>query len=171
MKKSEVIDMLEDVVVLIKGDGSCDDLISAVRYAIAVIQGGTSDAINRDKALNLVLDVCNDVMDECETVTGTCGEEVYTDAREVDAILKCNKRIRNGIRQLPSEQLRPKGEWVYEEINSYTDRTYCPECGSQAPFVYVADDYYGRHAHGETRKTNFCPNCGADLRTKESNDV
>lgn len=43
MKKSEVIDMLEDVVVLLKGDGSCDDLISAVRYAIAVIQGGTAD--------------------------------------------------------------------------------------------------------------------------------
>lgn len=109
MKKSEVIDLLEDVVVLLKGDGGCDDLISAVRYAIAVIQVGTSDksqecnAINRDKALNLVLDVCDDVMDECETVTGMCGEEVYTDVREVDAILKCNKRIRNGIRQLPSE--------------------------------------------------------------------
>ena len=61
------------------------------------------DLISRDKALNLVLDVCNDVMDECETVTGICGEEVYTDVREVDAILKCNKRIRNGIRRLPSE--------------------------------------------------------------------
>lgn len=43
MKKSEVIDQLEDVVVLLKGDGSCDDLISAVRYAIAVIQGGVTD--------------------------------------------------------------------------------------------------------------------------------
>ena len=58
------------------------------------------DVVSRDKVLNLVLDVCNDVMNECETVTGICGEEVYTDVREVDAILKCNKRIRNGIRNL-----------------------------------------------------------------------
>lgn len=43
MKKSEVIDRLEDVVVLLKGDSSCNDLISAVRYAIAVIQGGMAD--------------------------------------------------------------------------------------------------------------------------------
>ena len=65
---------------------------------------------------------------------------------------------------LPSAQLRPKGEWVYEKINSYTDRTYCSECGSHAPFEFVTDDHYGRHAHGEIRKTNFCPNCGADMR-------
>ena len=68
------------------------------------------------------------------------------------------------IKTLPSTQLRPKGEWVYEKINSYTDRTYCSECGSHAPFEYVTDDHYGRHAHGEIWKTNFCPNCGADLR-------
>lgn len=63
---------------------------------------------------------------------------------------------------------RPTGKWAYEKINSYSERIYCSECGSQAPFVYVADDHYGRLAHGEIRKTNFCPNCGADMRGGET---
>ena len=62
------------------------------------------------------------------------------------------------------EQLRPKGKWEYEKINSYSERTYCSECGSHAPFEYVTDDYYGIHAHGEIRKTNYCPNCGARMK-------
>ena len=57
-----------------------------------------------------------------------------------------------------------KGEWIDEKINSYTSRTYCSECGSSAPFVYKSDDYYGNHTHGETVKTKFCPNCGAEMR-------
>ena len=72
------------------------------------------------------------------------------------------------IEALPSaEPERKKGEWIDEKINSYTSRTYCSECGSSAPFVYKSDDYYGNHAHGETAKTKFCPNCGADLRGEE----
>lgn len=59
---------------------------------------------------------------------------------------------------------KKKGKWIDEKINSYTSRTYCSECGSSAPFVYKSDDYYGNHAHGETAKTKFCPNCGADMR-------
>lgn len=43
MRQSEVIDLLEDAVVLLKGEGDCDDLVSAGRYAIAVIQGGRAD--------------------------------------------------------------------------------------------------------------------------------
>ena len=84
--------------------------IDAVDMAIEALKAPTentntpTDLISRNKALNLVLDVCDDVMDGCETVTGICGEEVYTDIREVDAILKCNKRIRNGIRRLPSAE-------------------------------------------------------------------
>lgn len=52
------------------------------------------------------------------------------------------------------------GKWIVEETDEYK-RTYCSECGGSAPFECVSDDYYGRRFHGETRKTKFCPNCGA----------
>ena len=73
--------------------------------------------------------------------------------------------VREMVKVMPSEEPKQKkGEWIDEKINSYTSRTYCSECGSSAPFVYKSDDYYGNHAHGETVKTKFCPNCGADMR-------
>lgn len=116
------------------------------------------DLISRQAAIDVIIEdkICDDSLkimtalgdgDKAETVNMTCDRHA--------------KMLIN----LPSAQPeRKKGEWDYEKINSYTDRTYCPECGSQAPFVYVADDHYGRLAHGEIRKTNFCPNCGADMR-------
>ena len=58
------------------------------------------------------------------------------------------------------------GEWIFEKTDEYK-RTYCSVCGGSAPFICVSDDYYGRRSHGETRKTDFCPNCGADMRGKE----
>ena len=75
------------------------------------------------------------------------------------------RKILEKINKIPSaEPERKKGEWIDEKINSYTSRTYCSECGSTAPFDYEADDYYGVYACGETTKTKFCPNCGADMR-------
>ena len=72
------------------------------------------------------------------------------------------------VEAVPSaEPERKTGKWIDEKINSYTSRTYCSECGSSAPFVYESNDYYGNHAHGETVKTKFCPNCGADMRGKQ----
>ena len=52
------------------------------------------------------------------------------------------------------------GEWIFEKTDEYK-RTYCSVCGVSAPFICVSDDHYGRRCHGETRKTKFCPNCGA----------
>ena len=70
------------------------------------------------------------------------------------------------FRNVPSvEPERKKGHWIYEEINTYTQRTYCSECGMSAPFVCKTDDHYGTRMHGETMKTNFCPHCGAEMRS------
>ena len=80
----------------------------------------------------------------------------------VDEIDNC---IADLINAPSTEPERKKGKWLDEKINSYTSRTYCSECGSSASFVYKSDDYYGNHAYGETVKTNFCPNCGADMRS------
>ena len=72
--------------------------------------------------------------------------------------------IKKVIEALPSAELeRKKGKWIDEKINSYTSWTYCSECGKSAPFTCVSDDHYGYHMHGETNKTNFCPNCGARM--------
>ena len=73
--------------------------------------------------------------------------------------------IKEALDELPSVELEcKKGTWIDEKINSYTSRTYCSECGSSAPFVYKSDGYYGYYSYGETAKTKFCPNCGADMR-------
>ena len=73
------------------------------------------------------------------------------------------------IAEFPSaESERKTGKWIDVKINSYTSRTCCSECGSSAPFIYKSDDYYSNHAHGETARTKFCPNCGADMRLQNT---
>ena len=51
---------------------------------------------------------------------------------------------------------RPKGEWIYERPNNttYSDFVYCSECRKPNGF-YI---------------TNFCPNCGADMRPEEQEE-
>lgn len=68
---------------------------------------------------------------------------------------------------------RKKGKWIDEKINSYTSRTYCSECGNSAPFICVSGncDYYGRNMHGELNKTKFCPNCGAEMAERRTDDA
>ena len=55
------------------------------------------------------------------------------------------------------------GKWIEEEPNCYTKKTYCSVCKEPAPFIAVGGDYYGRNMHGETKKTKYCPNCGARM--------
>jgi len=61
------------------------------------------------------------------------------------------------------------GRWIVEE-EDYIKQTRCSECGVNAPFVLVADDHYGNNVHGESRKTKFCPNCGARMEDVESDE-
>lgn len=56
------------------------------------------------------------------------------------------------IKDLPSIQPeRPKGEWIESEFD---ESVYCSECNAEFESKY-----------------RFCPNCGADMRTKEVQDV
>ena len=58
-----------------------------------------TELINKQKVLDLVRDICIDIMDECESYIDVIDGEtdiVYKNLKEVNAILKCNKRIRNG---------------------------------------------------------------------------
>ena len=106
-----------------------------------------SDCIDRQLLINLLTS-------RAETLRGLYGD-----------LGGAASGVRKLVQTLPSvEPKRKKGEWIDEKINSYTSRTYCSECGLSAPFVYKSDDYYGNHAYGETVKTKFCPNCGAEMR-------
>lgn len=54
---------------------------------------------------------------------------------------------------------RPQGEWKHNNF----DEHYCNKCGHYALWSEEADGYY-------EVQSNFCPNCGADMREKERND-
>lgn len=56
------------------------------------------------------------------------------------------------IKNIPSVDVAEvkRGKWVNGE---------CSECGGDAPFWPMATTYY---------RSNFCPNCGADMRQEET---
>ena len=64
---------------------------------------------------------------------------------KIDDVIVAHKKA---IEALKNE--RPNGKWVYERPNgkTYSDFVYCSEC--QKP-----NGFY---------KTNYCPNCGSDMR-------
>ena len=74
------------------------------------------DLISRQAAIELVKDVCDAIMSGCKRhYDSEVGDEVYDDILEVDAILKCNKGIRNALRDMPSAQqkkLKYSGESI-----------------------------------------------------------
>ena len=56
-------------------------------------------------------------------------------------------------------EARPQGEW----IGNAFDEHHCNKCGHYALQEEEPDGYY-------EVQSNFCPNCGADMREKEGND-
>ena len=68
-----------------------------------------SDLIERQRAIELVRDICDAIMSGCGChYDAEVDDEVFDDILEVDAILKCNKEIRTGLQQLPSAQPEDK---------------------------------------------------------------
>ena len=121
-----------------------------------------SDLISRQDAIDLVRDVCDAILRGCGSHYD--GEDVvYDDLLEVDAILKCNKKIRIALKLMKSAQPeRKKGRWI-EQDDGWDGVYYqCSEC--REPFILIdgtpADNQY-----------NFCPNCGADLRQEGERDA
>jgi len=86
------------------------------------------DCISRKAAIELVKDVCDAIMSGCESrYDPETEDEVYTDIREVDAILKCNKEVRIALRNMPSAQ---------PEI---TECPMCPDCPDNCPLEVEHD--------------------------------
>lgn len=69
------------------------------------------------------------------------------------------KKIREALNAIKSgipTYERPTGEWKPNKF----DEHYCNKCGNFALWSEEADGYY-------EVQSNFCPNCGADMREKE----
>ena len=103
------------------------------------------------------------------------------DSRELIAKMINNaptvKEISTKIPITVFEQLisqEPKtGHWIEENINEWSRKVYCSECGCPPPFEHVSNgDVYSASGHGEINKTKYCPNCGAKMvEPQESEEV
>lgn len=114
------------------------------------------DSISRRAAIELVKAVCDAIMSGCKSHYDTeVGDEVYDDTLEVDAILKCNKGIRNALRDMPSAQPERKtGKW--QETDDGWDGVFyvCSECGCSWTLIDGTPSDNGM---------NFCPHCGTKM--------
>jgi len=60
------------------------------------------------------------------------------------------------------------GRWVEENINDWSRKVFCSECGCPPPFEHVSNgDIYSARGYGVINKTKFCPNCGARMIESE----
>lgn len=68
----------------------------------------------------------------------------------------------------PQEQEQKTGHWVEENINEWSRKIYCSECGCPPPFEHVSNgDVYSASGYGVTNKTKHCPGCGARMIESE----
>ena len=67
---------------------------------------------------------------------------------------------------LNTAEVEPKtGHWVEENINEWSRKVFCSECGCPPPFEHISNgDVYSANGYGVINKTKYCPNCGADMR-------
>lgn len=80
----------------------------------------------------------------------------------------CDQMLLDALELLKEQEQQEQklGKWIVEKPNSYTTDIYCSVCGGAPPFVFVSDDYYAVHSHGETKKTKYCPHCGAKMKVE-----
>lgn len=69
------------------------------------------------------------------------------------------------IDNAPTVEARPKGKWIhYEQVNGLGGFWKCSCCGEPAIFIPRLDIDNVQMYGWDNSKTNFCPNCGADMR-------
>lgn len=49
-----------------------------------------------------------------------------------------------------------RGEWVFKDDDTFAGEYFCSSCNERAEV----------NLYGEWVLTNFCPNCGADMRSR-----
>ena len=81
------------------------------------------------------------------------GYEEYPHINDMDDIIEC-------IKYADSIQPKPKkGHWE-QYGNSWEDKFKCSECGKDQPKILCGERIIGHWS-------DYCPNCGADMRERE----
>ena len=112
-----------------------------------------SDLINRHDAIATVHHSIFDFFDVVE-------DDKESPITEKDKmLLELNKALCNNIKELPSAERT--GRWIFKaNSDGFHNGWYvCSECGEQCEYAH-GDDY--------PIFTNYCPNCGADMRGEEN---
>ena len=66
------------------------------------------------------------------------------------------------------EQEPKIGHWVEENINGWSRKIFCSECGCPPPFEYISSgDVYSAKVYGVINKAKYCPNCGTKMQEAE----
>ena len=147
MKRGEAIEQLQNCIDLIKQDGQdyLDDRdIPLLDMAIEVLQG---DMYCPNCGVRLVQE------DEYLEPTQTHGRLIDADAlMEYCSNQKSKTISNNDIARFPTTSSnRPHGEWI-----ETSEGTMCGNCHK---FPYDDGEYHIANWHSD-----FCPNCGADMR-------
>lgn len=87
------------------------------------------------------------------------GRAKFLDAEDDPKIqmeIKAYTDIANGIKGMPTIEERKTGKWIHDgyDFPHGNDWIHCSECGKRG--INVPADL-----------TNFCPNCGADMRGED----
>lgn len=145
MTREETMEMLRHC----GAENYCDDGIH-----------GTCKGCNRRTALDIAIDALNDIekwRTWSHTYDNACmdrerREDLISRAEAIEALqtppISQRSMYQAGYRQ--AQEDRPRGEWVEQE-DDYHHYWECSECGMGVGL----DDI-----------RNFCPNCGADMRSE-----
>ena len=93
--------------------------------------------IDGDKLIGVFYDLCSKQNDPT-AMLGLGYISAFIESKEVAITL---------------DDLRPKGRWVMRG-----GKRYCSHCGERACVTRDKEDFW------YTKGTQFCPNCGADMR-------
>lgn len=124
-------------------------IIEAVKQAQQIqINNNVGELISRQAAIDAVGKLC----DGCDN-GGWCGE-CRIDYPDKDAI--------DVLEALPPAEPK-RGKWIRVGSGSLYDYYKCSECGEQPKWDCMGDNRW------KIAFTDFCPNCGADMRQKGEN--
>lgn len=127
-----------------------EDAIHIIDFMLTI---GGSDGFDKDQREALKMGIEALKQEPCEDAVSRQAVYVIADTFTDGTVRIC---MRDSVSELPSVQpIRPKGEWEeYIDRNDYND--------------YESKSYVCSKCHHiQLAATNFCSNCGADMRKVE----